>query len=258
MGDQGPTSTAGPRDDIQTEAERLAAAAVRAGLGLRLMGGLAIWLASPSARRPPYERPYRDIDFAAASRDQRTITPFLVEQGYVPERLFNALHGAQRLNFAHPDGRWTIDVVIDELAMSHRLDLRGRLDASGPTLDLADLLLTKLQVFEINRKDLGDIACLLADHRLADGPVADAIDRQRVLAVTSADWGWCHTLERNLARVEEQARAEPPTGAPLDAAGQAASLLGAIRAAPKSLGWRARARLGERVRWYETPEEVRH
>lgn len=258
MGDPGPTSTAGPRTDIRDEVVRLAAAASEAGLGLRLMGGLAIWLTSPSARREPYARDYRDIDFAAPSAQAKRVTPFLSELGYVPERMFNALHGAQRLNFGHPDGCWTIDVVIDELAMSHRLDLRGRLERGGPTLDLADLLLTKLQVFEINRKDLGDVACLLADHSLADGPGPGSIDRSRVLAVTSGDWGWCHTVEQNLARVEVQARAEPPTGAPFDAADQAVALLRAVRAAPKSLAWRARARVGERVRWYETPEEVRH
>jgi hypothetical protein len=258
MDDQGPTSTAAPCDDIRDEAARLAAAAAEAELGIRLMGGLAIWLTSPSARRPPYARDYADMDFAAPSRDAKRITPFLIDHGYAPERLFNALHGAQRLNFGHPDGRWTIDIVIDELSMSHRLDLRGRLDGPGPTLDLADLLLTKLQVFEINRKDLGDVACLLADHQLADGSPTDAIDRRRVLAVTSTDWGWCHTVEQNLARVKEQARAEPLTDARLDAGTQADALLGAVRAAPKSLAWRARARIGERVRWYETPEEVRH
>jgi hypothetical protein len=258
MGDLVQTSAAAPCDDIRDEAARLADAAGGAGLDLRLMGGLAIWLTSPSARRPPYARDYVDIDFAVPSQHAKKVTPFLAGLGYVPERMFNALHGAQRLNFGHVDGCWTIDVVIDELSMSHKLDLRGRLDRGGPTLDLADLLLTKLQVFEINRKDLGDIACLLADHQLVDGPKVDAIDRRRVLALTSADWGWCHTVERNLARVEEQARAEPPTGAPLDPATQAASLLAAVRAAPKSLSWRARARLGERARWYETPEEVRH
>ena len=53
--------------------------------------------------------------------------------------------------------------------MSHKLDLRGRLDGPAPTITLADLLLTKLQVWEINRKDLGDTLCLLADHALYRG-----------------------------------------------------------------------------------------
>ena len=37
-----------------------------------------------------------------------------------------------------------------------------------------------------------------------------------------------------------------------------AALGRAIEAAPKSLRWKARARVGERVRWYEQPEETPH
>ena len=36
------------------------------------------------------------------------------------------------------------------------------------------------------------------------------------------------------------------------------TLTAAIAAAPKSLAWKARARVGERLRWYETPEEIQH
>ena len=92
--------------DIRAEAERLSAAAAAADLGLRLMGGLAVWLVSPSVRRPPFAREYADLDFAVGKRDSRGVTPFLEQQGYVPERLFNSIHGAQRMNFGHPDGLW--------------------------------------------------------------------------------------------------------------------------------------------------------
>jgi hypothetical protein len=247
-----------PLADIRVEGERVATAAVTAGLQLRLMGGMAVYLTSPSVRRPPYARDYGDFDFAVAARDTRSAAAFLEAAGYIPERMFNALHGAQRLNFAHPEGRWPIDVVVDEVRMSHRIDLRGRLGGPGPTLALADLLLTKLQIWEINPKDLGDIACLLADHELADRETPETIDRRRILALVAADWGLCHTIERNLRRAAEEARARGPIVAPFDPIAQVDALLGAIAAAPKSLGWQARARVGERVRWYETPEEVRH
>jgi len=242
---------------ITDEAQRLAGLVVRDGLPLRLMGGLAIWLRCPTVRRPPYERAYGDLDFVARSTQSRLITSFFVEQGYVPEKLFNALHGASRLNFSVADGRWTIDVVFDEFQMSHRIDLRGRLSDPTGTLELADLLLTKLQVWEVNRKDLGDAACLLADHTIARG-APGAVDVARVTALTGADWGLCHTVTRNLERVAARWRAEPGPDAPYDAAAHAEELLGAIRVAPKTLAWKARARVGERVRWYETPEDVRH
>ncbi len=243
--------------DIRDEAERLVSAARLAGLPMRLMGGLGIWLVAPSARRPPYARTYADVDFAAEKRAAREVKAFFAAQGYLPEKLFNALHGATRLNFGAPDGRWTVDVVLDALHMSHRLDFAGRLAPGTPTLDLADLLLTKLQVWEINRKDLGDAACLLADHPLAETDGA-AVDLRRIRDLLGSDWGLHHTVERNLGRLAELVAHEPIEGSRYDVAGQVTALLAAIEAAPKSLGWKARARIGERVRWYETPEEVRH
>ena len=247
-----------PLDDIRAEADRVASGAVAAGLQLRLMGGMAVCLTSPTVRRPPFAREYGDFDFVVSAKDTRAATEFFEAAGYVAEKMFNALHGAQRLNFRHPQGRWPIDVVVDEVRMSHRIDLRGRINGPGPTLLLADLLLTKLQIWEINPKDLGDIVCLLADHELADREAIDLIDRRRILGLAGADWGLCHTLQRNLRKASEEARRRAPDAPPFDPITQVASLLAAIDAAPKSLGWLARARVGERVRWYETPEEVRH
>src|SRR6266508_3990377 len=245
--------------EIRAEAERLTAAAIGANLGLRLMGGLAIWMVAPSVRLPPFAREYGDLDFASRARDARAVTPFLLEQGYVADRMFNSIHGAQRLNFSHPEGKWTIDVVVDALRMSHVIDLHGRLEPGRPTLDLADLLLTKLQVWEINAKDLGDITCLLADRPLSSDGAGDgeAIDLARILSLTGTDWGICHTLERNLREVATFARDQPPVGSAFDPVAQADALLAAIAAGPKTVAWRLRARIGERVRWYERPEEVR-
>jgi hypothetical protein len=149
--------------------------------------------------------------------------------------------------------------------MSHRLDLRTRLAGPQPTIPLADLLLTKLQVWEVTRKDLGDALCLLADHPLMDvaddGPadgVGAAIGLDRLRGVLGSDWGFCHTVERNLDKVIDLALESPTPESAFDVAGQVARLRQAIADAPKSVAWRARARIGERVRWYETPEEVRH
>ena len=246
-------------DDIHAEAIRLGQAVLDSDLQIRLIGGMAVWLRCPSVRRAPYERPYADLDFVASSRNRRGVSDFFERAGYLPERMFNAIHGRDRLNFEHPSGRWTVDVVFDELRMSHKLDLRGRLNGPAATVDLADLLLTKLQIWEINEKDLGDVVCLLADHPLGaarDDP--ETIDLPRITSLCGSDWGLCHTVQRNLERVRDLAVQRPAEGAGFDPAEQAADLISAINAAPKTLGWRSRARIGERVRWYETPEEVRH
>ena len=243
--------------EIRQEAERLSALAVKQGVPLRMMGGLAIWLRSESVRKPPFAREYADMDFAASSKGRAAVKAFVEGQGYVPEKLFNAIHGAQRLNYAEPHGRWTMDILIDELAMSHKLDLRGRIGGNEPTIPLADLVLTKLQIWEINRKDLADVMCLIADNPLGrDGDGSIGLDR--IGSVLGSDWGFYHTVERNLGKVADLAAEEPVPGAPFDVRGQVDAICAAMDAAPKTMGWKARARVGERVRWYETPEEVRH
>ena len=253
-----------PASEVAAEAERLVGLADAAGLQVRLMGGIAIWLASPSVRVPPYARVYRDMDVVAPHRQARGVRTFLEAQGYVGDRMFNAIHGAQRLIFVAAHGRWSIDVLFDELRMSHRVDFRDRLAGPGPTLPPADLLLSKLQIWQVNEKDLGDALCLLADQPLVDraadgrspGATAD-IDVARIVSVLGADWGFCHTAERNLTRIAELGRERPPSGGAFDGADQADRLRAAIDRAPKSIGWRTRARIGERVQWYEEPEEAR-
>jgi len=244
--------------DIRDEASSIAAEVAAAGLPARLLGGVAFWLRCPSVRSGPFARDYADLDFAVSKPASQRFRAILEGRGYLPDKFFNGLHGATRLYYGAPDGQWSVDIVIDELTMSHRLDLRGQLDGPGPTLSPADLLLTKLQVWEINRKDLGDAACLLADHGLAASAGPDEVSLARVTAVLGTDWGFCHTAERNLGKVAELAAAEPVPGAGHDVAAQAGAIQAAIEAAPKSRSWRMRSRIGERVKWYETPEEVRH
>ena len=245
--------------DIREEARRLAAACMELGLGARLIGGLAVWLRCPSVRTGPFVRTYQDMDFAVSSASGMKFKALLVTQGYLPDQFFNGLHGATRLYYEEPAGRWSIDVVIDELVMSHKLDFRGRLERLEPTVTLADLLLTKLQVWEINRKDLGDALCILADHALTeDDSDADGVSLPRLRAVLGKDWGFCHTFERNARKVGELWAQDQPPAPVRNVGDQVAAVLQAVEDAPKSRSWKMRSRVGERLRWYETPEEVKH
>ena len=239
---------------VTDEGERLAVAARDAGLPLVLLGGVAVWLRCPSARQAPLARDYGDADFIGHARDRKAITAFMEEQGYVPDKLFNAIHGAARLNFEDPETGRPIDVLLDRFAMCHELDLTERLGGGELTLPLADLLLTKLQVVRLNEKDVLDLCAMLGDH----GFGADGIDLDRVHAVTHADWGFEHTIRGTLVKVRDRL---PESGLPADVrqriAARADELEAALAAAPKSPRWRIRARVGERVRWYEEPEEAR-
>lgn len=244
-------------DDVRLEGERLAEAIAGNGLALRMFGGVAVYLRCPSARLPSLERTYGDVDFVGLSSDRGAISDFFEGQGYAQDRMFNALHGARRLNFTDPRIGRPIDVVLDQFSMCHSIDLRDRLRIEAPTIPLADLLLTKLQVVELNRKDLQDLVAMLADHELGEEP-GDAIGIARLERVLGDDWGFEHTVRRSLQRVAEASGDFGLDGAAVDRIRATIDdLVSRLDVAPKTLRWRMRAMVGERVRWYEVPEEAR-
>lgn len=142
--------------------------------------------------------------------------------------------------------------------MCHTIDLKDRLSIDPVTIPLADLLLTKLQVVRINRKDLLDLIALLADHPLG-GPEAGSIDLGRLTSLLGKDWGFEHTARLNLATLRDSVAG---FGLPEAVSGtvdeRIAGILAALGKGTKSLAWHMRARVGERVQWYEEPEDVRH
>jgi hypothetical protein len=255
------------------EGQRLAEAAKGAGLPLLLVGGVAVWVRCPSARGGAIARSYGDADFVGRGSDRKAITAFMIEQGYEPDKMFNAIHGATRLNYHDPAWDRPIDVLLDKFVMAHELDLRDAVRSAGGgagdarlTLPLADLLLTKLQVVSLNHKDLVDICALLLDHGFGEdedededeAEAEDAISMKRILAVTRSDWGFEHTIHRTLATLRERiGEFELPADAAATILGHADELHAALDAAPKSMAWKMRARVGERVKWYEEPEEAR-
>ena len=248
------SDAAAPHPDIIREAERILAAPQERSVVLRLFGGVAIALRCPSAAHSALRRDYNDLDFAGLSGQREAVTAFFTGLGYEPDRSFNALHGHQRLLFWDRAYDRQVDVVFDRLRMSHTFDLRDRLILDERTLPLADLLLCNLQIVEANEKDVVDAITLLADHPLGDDDTA--INAAYIARLAADDWGLCHTLERSLERVRRHPLATTPD-LPREVVVQATALLQRLAAAPKTTRWKLRARIGERVRWYETPEEAR-
>jgi hypothetical protein len=258
--------------DPLAEALRIVDLAERQGLQVRLMGGMAVRAHAPDWTHRT-RRTEVDLDFATRGKDRAAFFQLLEREGYTPDRRHNALFGGTQGYFVdEPRGR-PVDVLMDRLVMCHKLEFGDRLKASRPTLPLADLLLSKLQVVKINRKDVLDALVLLAEHPLAqdDGDVDSdhglgAISVPRILSFTSSDWGWWRTVTGNLD-VLSQFLASDFTEADLDVGvrpvrfdvrAQVAALRAAIDEAPKSSRWKLRARVGERTKWYDEPEEVAH
>lgn len=249
--------TAPTLGDPVAEAERLIDEAREGGLTLRLLGGVGIRLRSPHAGQEPLARTYADLDFAAPQRESKALRDFFERNGYTADRRFNALHGAQRLLFFDEARDRQIDVFLGSFAMCHKLPLEDRLALHPQTLPPVDLLLTKLQIFELNRKDALDAVALLLDYAPAADASDEVIDLDRIAQLTSRDWGWYTTLNDNLDRVREIAAEVLAETDAETVSERVAVLKSAMESAPKSLAWRARDKVGRRVAWYELPEEVR-
>jgi hypothetical protein len=236
---------------------RLVERAAAAGIETRLFGGIAIWLRASEATREALGRDYPDVDLVAHRQSSRPLRELLEQEGYEPERVFNATHGARRLLFHAAEDGHQVDVFLDQFEMSHKLDLGARLEAEPLTLPAAELLLAKLQVAEINRKDLTDAAMLLIDHEPGAEGGPGGLELPVLNQACASDWGLYTTFTDNLAALEE-IRPELPidAGAGERLGARAAAVRAALAEAPKSLGWRMRAKVGRKVRWHETPEEV--
>jgi hypothetical protein len=220
---------------------------------MRLLGGLGVFALSESARRPPLARAYRDFDVAVPAKRGPAVSRTLEQAGFVPDRHFNALHGARRMIF-HAPGGYPVDVLIGLFEMCHRLNIASGFDHHELTISPADLLLTKLQIVRIDPKDLGDAAALLLD--LAPGMGSGGIDVGRFVSPLADDWGFFHTVEINLRNLSEFAVSVLPSDQSSNLDERASMLRAAMEGVPKSLKWKMRARVGERVSWYEIPDEL--
>src|SRR5215467_8811605 len=194
-----------PVDDPLHEAVSLVEGATSAGLKLRLLGGLGVRVLCPDF--PPRLRPGQDMDLACASKGRRDVAAYLEKSGCVPDKAFNSLNGDRQMYFTAPSGR-PVDVMVDRLVMCHTLDFRPSFGNSSLTLDPADLLLSKLQISELNAKAAHDITHLLSGVPVGtaqSGTVAAGggvvIDTGRIGEVLAADWGWWRTCTGNLEKL---------------------------------------------------------
>jgi hypothetical protein len=243
---------ASPLRDLLAEARRILDEA--AEVPLRLLGGAGIALSTDRDLLLP--RTYNDIDLITASGCGPEVVAAFDRLGYSGDRRFNGINGHRRLLFFDTANERRVDVFVAKFEMCHTLPLAKRLIMGEHTLAPADLLLTKLQIFALNEKDQRDVVNLLHAHPLS-GDDRTGINGRHVAELLAGDWGLWRTSTLNLERVRgalgryglapEQ---EEIVRSRLD------DLRSRIDEAPKSTKWKVRARVGERVKWYEEPEEV--
>jgi hypothetical protein len=246
------SNTSPSATDLTEVATHLVDAATEQDLRLRLVGGVAIRLQCRSAPHAQLARTFGDIDLCGVSK--LDYESFFVARGYEPSIPFNRLNATRYQRFDDTAQQIHIDLFLDRIEMCHQLQFRDRLDLDPYTLSPADLLLTKLQIVELNEKDIQDVVALLLDHPLGASDAPGEISLARIAEICARDWGWWRTshetLERCIAWVESHNSIEfAPVRGALE------RLIATIDEVPKSRRWKMRASVGDRVRWYELPED---
>ena len=247
---------AAPLTSVVEEARRLGRLSEASGVRARLLGGVGVVLHAHGPVPAPLARTYGDLDYVVTRGDGPPFRRLLESSGYEPNERFNALHGHRRLLHYDPTNGRQVDTFVGSFKMCHALDFSDRLPVLGLSIAPVDLLLTKLQIVEVNDKDLRDVLVLLGDHPIGSGP--EAIDPIQLAAIVGNDWGWHTTLLDNVEKLEALGRSidglEPDLR--VRVVDRIAEIRVVIGSAQHSVRWRARAAVGRRIPWYELPEEV--
>lgn len=245
---------------LHDEALTIVAGARDVEVTLRVVGGAGIRLhcAQPGEALGRLGRAAKDIDFIVLKEDRKSMRRYLEARGYVVDRnLLVAMEG-RRYSFVNPLTEIELDVFVERLEFNHTLEVRERLADHPTTISLEDLLLHKLQIVKLTHNDLLDMSVLLATHSVVAGAgTVEDVNSDYISTLLGRDWGFHHTAVRNLQHIREGLGTEVDLGAALNqlVLDRVDLLLIAVDEKAKSLSWRLRAKVGERVQWWEDVDE---
>jgi len=249
----------GERDKFEGELKRIVKASDEAGILLRVIGSLAFQMHCPKYGylQEAMGRAYTDIDFAAYRKQTKEIKELMSSLGYTENREVFIVSEGERSIFDRAEIDLHVDVFYEKLDFCHVIRWEGRLEVDSPTIPLAEMVLEKMQIVEINEKDVIDTIMLLLEHPLGNID-EETINIKRIAELCSTDWGLWRTATMNLDKVRQLAHGYEQLKDEHKAhvESQVASALERIEQEPKSLAWRLRARVGDRVKWYKEVDEV--
>jgi len=255
MGEQSETE----RGKFENELKRIIEASNNAGLMLRVIGSLAFQMHCPKYGylQAAMGRAYTDIDFAAYRKQTKEIRSLMAGLGYAENREVSIISEGSRSIFENHHNKLHIDVFFDKLDFCHVISWDGRLEVDQPTIPLSEMLLEKMQIVKINEKDVVDTIMLLLEHPLGNSD-QETINMGYIAKLCANDWGLWRTTTMNLDKVGRLAVGYPQLkeDQKSQVVAQVKKAMDTIDAEPKSMAWRIRARVGDRVKWYKEVDEV--
>lgn len=255
MGQQDQTE----REKFENELKAILKASDDAGILMRVIGSLAFQMHCPQYGylQAAMGRAYTDIDFGAYGRQNKQITEMMTKMGYVENReVFIASEG-ERAIFDKPGTGLHVDVFYEKLDFCHAIYWNNRLEVDSPTIPLTELLLEKMQIVQINEKDIIDTIMLLLEHPLGDTD-KETINIKLAAELCAKEWGLWRTTTMNLDKVKQLAQhyTQLTDEQKNKVTSQVDAILKRLNDEPKPLAWRIRDRVGDRVKWYKDVDEV--
>jgi len=269
-----------PTEVFIKEAEKLVEEAEKKGITLRIMGGLGIMVHSRDFRDFAAKlgrtgagvvkgQEYTDIDFMSYGKQRNKVKEFFRVLGYAKRRATLSSAASNRQIYYHQKGWFYIDAFFDKLIVAnHPIDFRGRLELDYPTIAVTDMLLEKIQMWEaFSAKDLKDCLLLFRAHDVEEKGEKKAIDSSYIAKLLAKDWGFWYTATANLNKLKKFISEMDKLGPEIEIdpkkigkrdrqeiAGKIEALLERVDKEPKSFGWKMRAKVGTKKRWYEPVE----
>jgi len=274
-----------PTEIFLQESQKIVEKAEGEGITLRILGGLGIAIHCQGYRDFAQKlgrvgtnviegQEYSDIDLVSYRSHRDRLKEFFDKLGYAKRRATLSTAASERQIYFHPKGWFYVDVFFDKLLVAnHPIDFRGRLELDYPTITVTDMLLEKIQMWEaFSVKDLKDCLLLLRAHGVSQKPEKESVDASYIAKLLAQDWGFWYTATTNLKKIKAflekmdelapQANMDPKQISLQDReeiAQKVDKILEAIDKEPKSFGWKMRAKIGTKKKWYnpvERPETV--
>jgi hypothetical protein len=235
--------------DLVEAAKEIVEAAKEIAIPMRILGAIATKLHCSKDATDKIRREVSDIDLMTYGRFRQQAKRLLLDFGCMLNERVAALYGKQRYIF-YDENRNMVDVFFDKLQMCHTLKFTGRLELDYPTITLADLVLTKLQIVKLEEKDVKDLFLIFREHEV--GTVEDeTINAKYIAEVLARDWGYYYTFTSNLEKVKNAVKGfDTNAGYEKIITERIGKIFEYVEAEPKSLAWRLRAKIGTKKKWY--------
>lgn len=265
-------------DDLITDSNDIVSRAQKKGVIVRILGGVAIYMKIRDnadllstyknlERRGDGNATIPDLDLAAYRKQRNEVSKICTnEMHFKMDPMVSMFVGENRLRFYNQVSNYPVDVFLSKLEFSHDVNFgespnKGRLELDFPTISPTDLVLAKMQIHDINLKDLVDMIILTLRCEVTSKESSTGINGSYISDILSNDWGFWYDFGENVKKIMSYSERKSSEGklSPAfhtDVRDKLEVLLRMSENTEKTKKWRAGAAVGTGKPWYRDVEEL--